>query len=281
MDDIPEAVREQGERQVVSRFPLGLIVVSLLGLGVIALLTGLFFLRPNSQSSVDNNPSTSVTNKPVSPGQKNSKDVVASPKPSAQPGKNVPKDNTDNTDSPQSSDKDKDSVDNLLGHLSYKEVAVSELAPITSDGRIKLHKTAAEKFKQMQADAAAAGIILNPLSGFRTIDEQDYLFFRVKEQRVQNAAKRAEVSAPPGYSEHHTGYAFDVGDGNVPATNLSPDFENTAAFRWLQENAARYSFELSFPRNNSQGVSYEPWHWRFVGDRDSLETFYKARNLKH
>jgi len=48
----------------------------------------------------------------------------------------------------------------------------------------------------------------------------------------------------------------------------------------LSANAARYSFELSFAKNNRQGVSYEPWHWRYVGDRDSLETFYKAQNLK-
>ncbi|NJL20197.1 MAG: D-alanyl-D-alanine carboxypeptidase, partial [Leptolyngbyaceae cyanobacterium SM1_3_5] len=40
----------------------------------------------------------------------------------------------------------------------------------------------------------------------------------------------------------------------------------------------RYGFEMSFPHGNPQGVSYEPWHWRFVGDRTSLETFYRARS---
>jgi D-alanyl-D-alanine carboxypeptidase len=47
----------------------------------------------------------------------------------------------------------------------------------------------------------------------------------------------------------------------------------------MKKNAARFNFELSFPRNNPQGVSYEPWHWRFIGDRRSLETFYKAKTL--
>jgi len=87
------------------------------------------------------------------------------------------------------------------------------------------------------------------------------------------------VSAPPGHSEHHTGYAVDIGDGNNPSTNLQESFENTAAYRWLEANASRYSFELSFPRDNLQGISYEPWHWRFVGDRHSLETFYRVREL--
>ena len=60
----------------------------------------------------------------------------------------------------------------------------------------------------------------------------------------------------------------------------STDFEKTAAFSWLKNNAAKYSFELSFPPDNHQGISYEPWHWRYVGDQESLETFYKARNLQ-
>jgi D-alanyl-D-alanine carboxypeptidase len=61
---------------------------------------------------------------------------------------------------------------------------------------------------------------------------------------------------------------------------LNVSFEETPAFQWLKDHAAFHSFELSFPKDNPQGVSYEPWHWRFVGDRDSLETFYKARNRK-
>ncbi|HEY9728051.1 MAG TPA: D-alanyl-D-alanine carboxypeptidase family protein, partial [Chroococcales cyanobacterium] len=65
----------------------------------------------------------------------------------------------------------------------------------------------------------------------------------------------------------------------VPATNLSQTFEQTGAFKWLERNAAVYNFEMSFPKNNPQGVAYEPWHWRFVGNSDSLKTFYTAKNL--
>ncbi|MEB3160379.1 MAG: D-alanyl-D-alanine carboxypeptidase family protein, partial [Synechocystis sp.] len=66
---------------------------------------------------------------------------------------------------------------------------------------------------------------------------------------------------------------------SAQATHLSESFAETKAFQWLKNNAAKYSFELSFPPNNPQGVNYEPWHWRYVGDRPSLELFYKARNL--
>lgn len=169
--------------------------------------------------------------------------------------------------------------DSLLGHLPYEEAPAKELKPITRDGKIRLREKAADKFLQMQRDAAKEGVKLVPLSGFRSKQEQEYLFFRVKEQRKQDTITRAQVSAPPGYSEHHTGYAVDIGDGNAPGTNLTIDFEKTAAFRWLKANAARYGFELSFPRDNPQGISYEPWHWRYVGDSHSLETFYRARQL--
>ncbi|GAP97415.1 M15 family metallopeptidase [Leptolyngbya sp. NIES-2104] len=168
----------------------------------------------------------------------------------------------------------------LLNHFPYEEAPQSELEAITADGGIRMRIPAARAFKEMSEAASAAGIALNPLSGFRSVKEQEQVYFDVKAEREQTPQERALVSAPPGHSEHHTGYAIDIGDGNVPATNLSPDFDQTAAFKWLQNNAARYNFEMSFPKGNKQGVTYEPWHWRFVGDKNSLETFYRAKEFK-
>ncbi len=260
MDEIPEAIRESIDLKERSRSPVPLIIGGVFGIGIIGLLVVLLFF-----------PSTKSPEKTV---EKSTPEIVTEkPEPtSTKPVPKVPQ------KTPAAVKAEKPNTDNLLGHLPYDVAPKSELAAITSDGQIQMRSAAAAKFKQMQAAAQAEGVILSSLSGFRTIEDQDQLFFGVKEQRVQNASKRAEVSAPPGYSEHHTGYAIDIGDGNAPATNVNPEFEKTAAFRWLQANAARYSFELSFPQNNAQGVSYEPWHWRFVGDRQSLETFYKARN---
>jgi zinc D-Ala-D-Ala carboxypeptidase len=173
-----------------------------------------------------------------------------------------------------------DAAGRILNHYPYSETAQGNLEAITADGSFKLHYKAAKAYKEMAAAAQADGVAIVPLSAFRSVKDQQELFFDVSRERNQRPQERANVSAPPGHSEHHTGYAIDVGDSSVPAVNLSQDFENTAAYRWLQTNAARFSFELSFPKNNEQGVSYEPWHWRFVGDSDSLEMFYKARNVK-
>jgi zinc D-Ala-D-Ala carboxypeptidase len=166
----------------------------------------------------------------------------------------------------------------LLGHFAYEEAPLDslEVVAIASDGYlIKLRSTAAKKYKQMTDDAKADRIKFTAISGFRTKEEQRQLFFEISRQRNQTPAQRAKVSAPAGYSEHHTGYAVDIGDSNAPSTNLSSSFDQTNGFKWLQQNASKYSFELSFPQNNPQGVMYEPWHWRFVGDDDSLATFYK------
>ncbi|NJN56458.1 MAG: M15 family metallopeptidase [Leptolyngbyaceae cyanobacterium SL_5_9] len=169
------------------------------------------------------------------------------------------------------------SPDLLLGHLPYEEAPETELAPITADGSVQLRQAAAERFTAMSNAARAEGINLVAISGFRTVEDQQYLFFGIQAEQGQASTERAEVSAPPGYSEHHTGYAVDVADSSQPETDLEVSFENTPGFKWLKENAAYFNFELSFPKDNPQGVSYEPWHWRFVGDRHSLETFYKAR----
>ncbi|MEH2259580.1 M15 family metallopeptidase [Nostoc sp.] len=184
------------------------------------------------------------------------------------------------TSTPTTPTASNNSSDTVLGHFPYPEAPESELVTISANRGIRMRKAAAQKFEEMVAAARSSGVILVPISGFRSVKDQEQLFFAVGAQRNQTPAQRAALSAPPGHSEHHTGYAVDVGDGAVPATNLQTNFDNTKAYRWLQANAARFSFEMSFPKDNAQGVSYEPWHWRFVGDRNSLEMFYKARNLK-
>lgn len=165
----------------------------------------------------------------------------------------------------------------LLGHFPYPEAAASSLVSIAPDQQ--LHRDAAEALGAMQRAAAADGVQLIVLSAFRSIGLQKQLFFDVKAERNQNSLTRAQVSAPPGFSEHSTGYAVDLGDGGAPATNLSTQFDQTAAFRWLATNGARFHFQLSFPQGNPQGVSYEPWHWRYEGSTEALRLFEPAQRL--
>jgi len=165
----------------------------------------------------------------------------------------------------------------LLGHFPYEEVPPDQR--VSFEPGIELHVDAANALDAMMQAGLDEGVDLRLLSGYRSLALQESIFFDIASERNQTAEERAQVSAPPGYSEHSTGYAIDLGDGEAPETNLSQSFEQTRAFRWLQDNAARYHFILSFPRGNQQGVMYEPWHWRFQGTAQALRQFEAARRF--
>ena len=165
----------------------------------------------------------------------------------------------------------------LLGHLPYPEASKDELI-LFSPG-IYVHKDIYENFKEMQFKAAQRGIDLQLLSGYRSINLQRDIFYENKSIRNQTAIERSWDSAPPGYSEHSTGYAIDVGDGDYPNTHFEVEFEQTPAFKWMKKFASRYHFVLSFPLNNKQGVTYEPWHWRFEGTVNALKKFEDANKI--
>ena len=165
----------------------------------------------------------------------------------------------------------------LLNHRRYAEADISKLVALNPNSDIKLQPPVQIAVNQMIAQAKSEGVQLGIASGFRSIEDQSHLFFDVKAERGENSTTRAEVSAPPGYSEHHTGYAVDLIDESRPGTHTEASFETTPAYRWLKQNAPAYNFELSFPKDPNSPVGYEPWHWRYVGDRNSLELFYQEQ----
>ncbi len=166
----------------------------------------------------------------------------------------------------------------LLGHLSYSEAAEADL--VTVYPGLRVHRDTSSALSLMSSAALRDGVDLVLLSGFRSIALQKEIFYENKSIRNQIAIERARVSAPPGYSEHSTGYAIDLGDANRRDTDFEVSFETTKAFRWLQKNAAKYHFVLSFPKGNFQKVSYEPWHWRFEGTVDALRKFEVANERR-
>ena len=165
----------------------------------------------------------------------------------------------------------------ILGHLPYEEVLKEELVFI--EPHIWVHKDMSKSLLSMRQDAMREGVNLVFLSGFRSIKLQEEIFYSLKSIRNQNASERARVSAPPGYSEHSTGFAIDIGDANYRETDFEVEFENTDAFRWLKMNAAKYHFKLSFDRKQNS-VDYEPWHWRYEGNIEALKIFEASNREK-
>ena len=158
----------------------------------------------------------------------------------------------------------------VLGHFPYQEAAYDNLIEIQPN--ILVHKGMYKSLKKMQNDAEKDGVYLVFLSGYRSIKLQEKIFYSLKTIRNQIASERARVSAPPGYSEHSTGFAIDIGDAYERETDFEVNFENTSAFKWLKNNAAKYHFRLSFDRDQTN-VDYEPWHWRYEGSIEALKIF--------
>ena len=158
----------------------------------------------------------------------------------------------------------------ILGHLPYNEIPKEKLVLI--EPNIEVHIDMRDSLLKMKEEAKKDGIYLVFLSGYRSINLQNEIFYSLKSFRNQEAAERARVSAPPGYSEHSTGFAIDIGDATKRETDFETEFENTDSFKWLIKNAAKYHFKLSFDKGNKY-IDYEPWHWRYEGSIEALKVF--------
>ncbi len=158
----------------------------------------------------------------------------------------------------------------ILGHLPYAEISKEKLVLI--EPHIQVHIDMRDSLLKMRDEAKKDGIYLVFLSGFRSINLQNEIFYSLKSFRNQEAAERARVSAPPGYSEHSTGFAIDIGDATQRKTDFETEFENTDAFKWLIKHAAKFHFKLSFTKDNKY-IDYEPWHWRYEGSIEALKVF--------
>lgn len=119
---------------------------------------------------------------------------------------------------------------------------------------------AAQSWWDMKRAAGEDGIGLEIVSAFRSVQRQVEIIRNKLDSGVPIEII-LQSSAPPGYSEHHTGRAIDI---NTPGCDpLEGIFEETEAFRWLTAHAGRFGFTLSYPRDNPWGYIYEPWHWCF------------------
>lgn len=116
-----------------------------------------------------------------------------------------------------------------------------------------------------EAARIEAGASLFVLSGFRSAQVQEGLFWSYAARSGEAAANR--YSSRPGYSDHQTGLAADIGDSGYPGLTLEPAFGNTNAGQWLANNSWRFGFIMRYPygKEHITGYQYEPWHFRYVG----------------
>ena len=124
----------------------------------------------------------------------------------------------------------------------------------------RLTKKTFNAWSKMKESAANDNVVFFLVSAFRDPQYQHDLIARKIEKGIL-LQEILRVNAAPGFSEHHTGRAIDIGTQDCEI--LEEVFEKTAAFKWLQENAENFGFSMSYPRDNTAGFAYEPWHWCF------------------
>ncbi|HIY10482.1 MAG TPA: M15 family metallopeptidase [Candidatus Anaerofilum excrementigallinarum] len=141
-----------------------------------------------------------------------------------------------------------------------------------ADSSLQMQTEAAAAFDEMRQAANATGLHLMACSTYRSVERQTELYDAEVQKWIGKGyaeadarEKAATVVMIPGCSEHNTGLAVDV--GSVTNQRVEEDFEDEPEFDWLQEHAAEYGFILRYPSDKQAitGVSYEPWHYRYVG----------------
>lgn len=148
-----------------------------------------------------------------------------------------------------------------------------ELKDVVPTSDRQLDARCADYYTRMYNAAFTDGCTLTPYSGHRRMSTQktnyeNKIQYYVNKgySRKDAADKAATIILPPGTSEHNLGLAMDI-------CHTETHFEDSKEFKWLQEHAHEYGFILRYPKEkeNITGIIYEPWHWRYVGEKAAKE----------
>ncbi len=174
---------------------------------------------------------------------------------------------------------------NSKNPLSSKDIPddLVDVVNTRKDGRDaqQMRRAAARALEALYIEAQAQGMLspdtpsgypLSVTSGYRSYATQNYLFTQYTQNEMtehptwtkeQAEAEVLTYSCRPGTSEHQTGLSCDM--HTLSGADVS--FANYEQAAWLAENGWKFGFILRFPEDkvNETGISYEPWHFRYVG----------------
>ncbi|MDM7831861.1 M15 family metallopeptidase [Cellulomonas edaphi] len=129
----------------------------------------------------------------------------------------------------------------------------------------KVREKVVRDLRDMVDAAASDGVELTMQSGYRSYAYQERIFGNMLAIHGRDHAER--YSARPGYSEHQTGLAVDLGSATSPDCDFTTCFARTPEGRWIAEHAGEYGFLVRYTRANQAVTGYSPeaWHLRWVG----------------
>jgi len=142
-------------------------------------------------------------------------------------------------------------------------VSLNDYSLSVSRNDLRLRLAIMEAVLAMNTAAKADGISLEFSSSYRSYEYQDGLFKRYTASHGEAEASR--FSARPGTSQHQLGTAMDFG-------SIDDTFADTDAGRWLAQNAWRFGFSMSYPKDMESvtGYVWESWHFRYITKQGAL-----------
>lgn len=119
-------------------------------------------------------------------------------------------------------------------------------------------------FIEMHRAAEKDGIHIAILEGYRSIEDQKNIVQKLVDTRGEEVANKQ--AAPAGFSEHHTGFAIDIGGKGHEDKRFKNNNEDV--YKWIEANCYKYGFMIKNLKGKEHitGTIYEPWHIRYLGN---------------
>jgi MYXO-CTERM domain-containing protein len=131
----------------------------------------------------------------------------------------------------------------MSADTGYKSGKSFKIQVVSVDGE-KVEWKTANAYMRMAKAAAADGVQIRIVSGFRTMSEQKYLYGCY----VNCSCNGCNLAAKPGYSNHQSGHALDLNTSSA------------GVLGWLTKHGGKFGFKRTVPG--------EPWHWEWWGQDD-------------
>lgn len=139
---------------------------------------------------------------------------------------------------------------------------------------------AREAFNKLNSKAKKAGYEFDAFSTYRSFDRQKELYDSYVARDGQKLADT--YSARPGFSEHQTGLAFDIGEVGNTEDYADDHFGETKAGDWLAAHAHEFGFIMRYPEGKQKitGYKHEAWHFRYVGKEIATKIYKEKSTLE-
>ena len=161
----------------------------------------------------------------------------------------------------------------------YPSDMVAVDGSLSTNQGLYFKREAYDAYLKMLADANNQGINFLICSTYRSYWTQESIYF--SHIYSYGTEYTNTVSAYPGRSEHHTGWAVDVTSKNM-GYDLLESFIDYPEGQWINSHCHEYGFIIRYPKDKTDitGYSYKPWHLRYVGIDVATEIMSRGITLE-